>query len=242
MHKKVIVLPLVLMMVFEAVSAQGRGMFNDQAVYVEKGTKSVGLSFGYNRWDASGDDGIELFSLLSGFKGNVTVADFSANGSWFVKDDMSVGVRLGYDEARMHVDSIEFVSVEISDRHYLRQAFNGSVTCRKYIPLFSGNILAMFVEGRLSGKIGYVKGYENTVQGKEGSYGDLYEVSAGCYPGVSVFVTDSFSFEMMLPFLEGGYNWQKQNGSYVEDGTLSHSFFSFKPNLVGLRVGLLYYF
>ena len=241
MHKKVSIL-LVVLMACGTVCAQGRGMFNNQAVYAEKGTKSVGLSFGYDRWDASGDDGVELLSLLTGLKGNVTVADFSASGSWFVKDNMAVGFRLGYDEVRMHVDSLDFASVEMSDRHFLRQAFNGAAICRRYLPLFDGHILAMFVEGRLAGKIGYVKGYENTGNGKEGSYGDLYEISAGCYPGISVFVTDSFSFEMMIPLLEGGYNWQKQNGSEVTDGTLSHTFFNFKPDLIGLRMGLLYCF
>ena len=52
--------PVLLMAVLAVCGgalAQKRGMSNPQAVLIEKGTFSAGLSFGFDSWDASGDDG-----------------------------------------------------------------------------------------------------------------------------------------------------------------------------------------
>lgn len=242
MCKKRFILLALLIAVSVNICAERRGIANPQAVYFEKGTKTVGLSFGYDSWQASGDDGVQLLAIISGVKGDVSLTDVSASGSWFIKDNVSLGVRLGYNDVSLQVDSLELSSVEIKNKHYRKQALNGSIACRGYLPMFDGKILAMFVEGRLSGQNGYVKSYENTNRGKEGTYSDLYELSFGLYPGVSVCVTDRFSFEMFLPLFESGYNWRSQTATKSDDGQLSHAFVRFKPNLVGLRMGIIYNF
>ena len=237
-----IILLAILVVMSVNLFAEKRGIGNTQAVYIEKGTKSVGLSFGYDSWRASGNDGVQLLAVLSGIRGDVSMADVSANAAWFFKDNLSVGVRLGYNDLRLQVDSLEFASAELKNRNYKKQAFNGSVTCRGYLPLFDGKVLAMFAEGRLSGQNGYVKSYENTDRGKEGTYADVYELSFGLYPGVSVYVTEHVSFEVLLPLLETGYYWQDQTATKSDDGQMSHTFVRFKPNLVGLRMGVQYHF
>lgn len=242
MSKKRIILLAILIVACVKICAERRGMANPQAVYIEKGTKSVGLSFGYDSWRTSGDDGVQLLALVSGVKGDASLTDMSANAAWFIKDNISVGVRFGYNDLRLEVDSLSFSLIELKDRHFYRQAMSGSVTCRGYLPLFDGRILAMFVEGRLSGQKGYLKSYDLTDRGKEGTYSDLYEASLGLYPGISVFITERVSFEILLPLLEGGVNWQNQSATKSDDGTMSHSFFRFKPNLVGLRMGMIYHF
>jgi len=242
MRKKIFILLALLIAVSVNICAERRGIASPHAVYFEKGTRTVGLSFGYDSWQASGDDGVQLLAIISGVKGDVSMADVSASGAWFVKDNVSLGVRLGYNDVSLQLDSLELSSVEFKNKHYRKQAFNGSVTCRGYLPMFDGKVLAMFVEGRLSGQKGYVKSYENTKRGKEGTYSDLYELSFGLYPGVSVCFTKHFSFEMFLPLFEGGYNWRSQNATKSDDGQLSHGFVRFKPNLVGLRMGIIYNF
>ena len=99
----------------------------------------------------------------------------------------------------------------------------------------------MFCEGRVSGSVGYYKSYKLTDNGKEGDLNDIWSASVGLYPGISVFATHNISFEMLLPFFETGVRWQRQTGT-DSDGTLSRTFFKFKPNLVGLRMGVIYHF
>ncbi len=224
------------------VSAQKRGMANRQAVYIEKGTRSVGLSFGYDSWKADGENGYDLLGMIKELEGNVTLGDVSASGAWFIKDNMSVGLRIGYTDTRVSFDSTLIATIEQPDRNISRQTVNGALTCRGYLPLFDGRILALFFEGRLSGSTGYNKSYRVTEKGKEGSYSDIWSASVGLYPGISVFATDNISFEVQLPLVEGGCQWQKQDSTEGGDGTLNHSFVHFKPSLLGLRMGMVFHF
>ena len=175
-------------------------------------------------------------------EGNLTLGDVSASGAWFIKDNLSVGFRIGYTDTRVSFDSTLIATVELPDRNISRQTVNGAMTCRGYLPLFDGRILALFFEGRLSGSTGYNKSYRVTQNGKEGSYSDIWSASLGLYPGISVFATQNISFEVQLPLLEGGCQWQKQDSTESGDGTLNHSFVRFKPGLIGLRMGLVYHF
>ena len=89
--------------------AQKRGMSNPNAVFVEKGTRSIGISAGWNSWDAQGEDGVDLLGIISGVKGSVNLFDITAGGAWFVKDNLSVGLRVGFSDARADIDSTRFL-------------------------------------------------------------------------------------------------------------------------------------
>jgi len=241
--KKGIVLVLCLLFVpVVGLFAQQRGMSNPNVVFIEKGTRSVGLTMGWNSWDTNGDDGVNLIGIITGIKGNVNLFDIAAGGAWFVKDNLSVGLRVGFSNARVDVDSIQFLGNEERNRHLIREVLKGSVTCRQYLPLFDGRIIALFFEGRLTGQTGFYKNYNRTAQGKEGAYTSLGNVSLGFYPGVSVFATDRISFEFSLPLLEGGYAWNDESSTDCADANLNHAFVRFKPSLIGLNMGLVFHF
>lgn len=241
--KKGLLIALCLIFVpFVGVYAQQRGMSNPQAVFIEKGTWSAGLSMGWNSWDARGDDGVDLIGVVTGLKGSVNIFDISASGSRFVKDNLSVGLRVGLSNARVDIDSTQFLGNDEMDRHLMREALKGSLTCRQYLPLFDGRIIALFFEGRLNGQAGFYKNYNMTARGKEGTYTAQGGVSLGFYPGVSVFATDRISFELSLPLLEGGYAWNDESSTDSADAVLSHGFVRFKPALTGLNMGLVFHF
>ena len=236
---------VVLCLIFASLSgvyAQERGMGNPKAVFIEKGTRSAGLSMGWNSWNANGEDGVNLLGIITGIKGNVNLFDIAASGAWFVKDNISVGFRVGFSNARVDVDSIRFLGNEERNRHLIREVLNGAVTCRQYLPLFDGRIIALFFEGRLTGQTGFYKNYNHTARGKEGAYTGLGSVSLGLYPGVSVFATKNISFEFSLPLLEGGYTWNGESSTDYADASLNHGFVRFKPSLTGFNMGLVFHF
>ena len=240
-YASVLTFVIAMCMSFSDLSAHDRGMGNLNAVFIGKGTKSAGLSFGFDSWDASGSEGFELLGIVREIEGYVRQGSVSASGSWFVQDNMCVGFRFGYSDARLSVDSTRIADLEIPDRHFSRQALEGALTCRRYLPLFDGNIIALFFEGRVTGSVGYSKNYKLTDNGKEGDYNDLWRISAGVYPGISLFATSNISFEMSLPLLEGGVRKQQQDGTDT-NGSLSCMFLNFKTNLTGIRMGLVYHF
>lgn len=242
MRKSLLFIYILLWAFSSNLFAQERGMSNPKAVFIEKGTKSAGILFGYEHWGADGEDGANLFSLISGIEGRVNNFDISASGSWFIKDNTSVGVSIGYADLRAAVDSVDFFGNNESDRHLFRQALSGSVSMRQYLPLFNGKIIAMFAEGRLSARTGYFKSYKMTDDRKEGTYSDLGRVMLGLYPGISIFATEQVSFEVSLPLFEIGYNWQDMSGTDSGQSILNHGFVRFKPSLIALKTGIVYHF
>ena len=215
---------VVLCLIFASLSgvyAQERGMGNPKAVFIEKGTRSAGLSMGWNTWDANGEDGVNVLGIITGVKGTVNLFDIAASGAWFLKDNLSVGLRVGFSDARVDIDSTRFLGNDVQDRHLIREVLKGSV---------------------LTGQTGFYKNYNQTDRGKEGTYTGLGSVSLGLYPGVSVFATKNISFEFSLPLLEGGYTWNGESSTDYADASLNHGFVRFKPSLTGFNMGLVFHF
>jgi len=224
-----------------------RGLGNAKTVYIEKGTVALGASAGYNRFNATGESantGAYVFGVISNLNGNATLLNASAQASWFFRDNMSLGVRLGYNNTAVDLNNAGLLveALNFTNKHVVNQTFTGALAFRGYIPLFNSRILALFGEARLTGGFGFGKDYALTERGKEGSYGDIYSVALGLYPGVSVFLTNFCALEVSLPLLEGGYEWNIQTRGQVHDSRLSHGFVSYKPGFTGINLGIVFHF
>lgn len=246
--KKVLLLALLIIMSSGELMAKriDRGLGNPKSVYIPKGTVAIGAAGGYNRFNANGENlttGASLAGLVTNLNGNAAIWDVSLNGYWFFQKNMALGVRLGYSNVSADVNNLKVLStLEFSNKHVVNSLFTGAIAYRAYIPLFNSKVVALFGETRLSGGFGYGKDYANTERGKEGTYSDLYSVSLGLYPGISVFVTDFMSVELSLPLLEGGYEWNLQTQGQAHDSSLSHAFFNYKPSLLGMNLGIIFHF
>ena len=246
--KKVLFLALLVVLSTGELMAKriDRGLGNPKSVYIPKGTVAIGAAGGYNRFIANGENlttGASLVGLVTNLNGNAAIWDVSLNGYWFFQKNMALGVRLGYSNVSADVNNLKVLStLEFSNKHVVNSLFTGAIAYRAYIPLFNSKVVALFGETRLSGGFGYGKDYANTERGKEGTYSDLYSVSLGLYPGISVFVTDFMSVELSLPLLEGGYEWNLQTQGQAHDSSLSHAFFNYKPSLLGLNLGIIFHF
>lgn len=229
-----------------ALQAFDRGMGNPKSVYIPKGTVSANLTFGYNNWKASGENdesGVSLAGLVSQANGDVTLVKLSAGAAWFFRDNLSVGVRFGYGTTQVDVNHLEILSLlNLSNQHVRRQTYSAALAVRGYLPLFDSKVVALFGEGRLTGSIGYGKNYEITDRGKEGTYSDLLSVRLGLYPGISVFLTNAVAFELSLPLIEGGLQWDKQIKGQAHDSEMSRTFLNFKPGLTGINAGIVLHF
>ena len=223
-----------------------RGLGNPKSVYIPKGTVALGGTVGYNRFNATGENsstGGTLVSLVTDLNGNIGMLTASAGVSWFFADNLSMGLRAGYVNTAVDVNNASLMSsLSFSNKHIVSQIFNGALAFRGYIPLFNSKVVALFGEARLTGGFGFSKDYAETSRGKEGTYADLYNITLGLYPGVSVFVTNGIAFEISLPLLEGGYEWNLQTKGEAHDSELSHGFANFKPSLLGLNLGIVFHF
>ena len=244
---------LLLVVLLVAMSTSGlmakridRGLGNPKSVYIPKGTVAIGAAGGYNRFNANGESlttGASLAGLITNINGNAALWNVSASGFWFFQNNMALGIRLGYDNLSADINNVKVMStLDFSNKHLVNSLFSGAVAFRGYIPLFNSKVVALFGEARLSGGFGYGKDYAITERGKEGTYSDIYSASLGLYPGISVFVTDFMSVELSLPLLEGGYEWNLQIEGQAHESNLSHAFFNYKPNLLGINLGIIFHF
>lgn len=246
--KKLVLIALLAVLSTGGLMAKriDRGLGNPKSVYIPKGTVAIGAAGGYNRFNANGENltsGASLAGLVTNLNGNAALWDVSASCFWFFQKNMSLGVRLGYNNVSADVNNLKVLStLEFSNKHIVNSMFTGAIAYRAYIPLFNSKVVALFGETRLTGGFGYGKDYANSDRGKVGTYSDLYSVSLGLYPGISFFVMDFMSVEVSLPLLEGGYEWNLQIEGQAHESDLSHAFFNYKPSLLGLNLGVIFHF
>ena len=219
-----------------------RGLGSPKSEYMPKGSFLIGLAGGYNNYNSNGMNGSAgstFYGIVNDVNGQVKTANVSLLASYFFTRNMSVGARFSYDNTGVDVNSASMMSlVQLENKHVRMESFTGSLVYRAYIPLFNSKVIALFAEGRLNGKIGYNKNYEQQNYGKVGTYADVYSVSMGLYPGVSFFFTNNVAFEVCLPLLEGGYEWNRQTSGKELNGLQGHAFAAYQLGLLGLNLGL----
>lgn len=156
-------------------------------VFIEKGHYALGLSGGYRSFSAAGDgagNGYAILSILNIGDGKFAMYNVAPSFSYFLADDLSLGLRLdysgytldtdiranlnewinlGFDEEASDPESAEMqdmlkdaLNVRISGRHMVRNSWGGSLALRKYLSFFGSKTFAVFGEARLYGNYGRV--------------------------------------------------------------------------------------
>ena len=193
-----------------------RGLGDASSVFVPKGMMTVGASISYHHYSAgNGDVGYELMSLITGMEGNLSTVKVSPALFYFIGKNTAVGARFGYSYTSMDMDkaSISLDSDNEFDlsNHYLKnQSYSGQFAVRNYVPLFGSRVFAMFNEVRIGGTKSQGKAFQYDGDEKNGTFSDGYALNIGVYPGVTVFLTNSLSFELALSVLECNYSYTKQ--------------------------------
>lgn len=223
-----------------------RGLGNPKSEFIPAGSWQFGLLGGYNKYNSgslNGNQGATFFGLIDNINGQISTANVSLSGAYFVARNMSVGARFTYGNTGIDCESADIMSLmQFTNKHINVQSFTGAITYRAYLPLFNSKVFALFGEARLNGKIGYTKNYEQQERGKVGTYADVYSVSLGLYPGMCFFVTDNVAIEVSLPLLEGGYEWNRQISGGERESGQSHAFVAFQPGILGLNLGITFSF
>lgn len=227
-----------------------RGISRPNSVFIPKGTISAGVSFSYNNYDIGNiteDAGYSmLFNLVRDIHGNLMTFGISPYVSYFVKDNISVGLRFNYDRSRLGIgnanihlsDAMQF---EIKNFNYFKQSYTGALTCRNYIPFSKSKRFAMFTEIRAVGGYGQSETYEPDGEDKFGIYQDIYSFELVLVPGLCAFVTNELAFELSIGVL--GFNYQKviQCTNQVERSEMKSSGANFKLDIFSIGFGMSFY-
>lgn len=227
-----------------------RGIGLSTSCFIPKGTVGAGISFSYNTsslGQGENDAGYSaLFSLIQDVRGNMMSFGVSPFVSYFLKDNLAIGVRFNYDRATLGLDNaqlsiMEDMNFSIQGFRYFKQNYTGSVTLRNYIPFGQSKRFAMFTELRATGGYGQAKTYKTVENEKYGTYQDIYKFELGLVPGVAAFLTNEVALEISVGLL--GIDYQKviQKTNQVEVSELEQSGANFRVNLLSINFGLSFY-
>ncbi|MBR1873016.1 MAG: hypothetical protein IJ795_07410 [Bacteroidales bacterium] len=145
-----------------------------RTAFLQKGGHGIGIKGSYRQFSVTGDnigDGYAILSLLNIGQGRVNIWSASPSFTWFIADDVSLGVRLDYSgyavDTNLNIDIREMLGADVSDpdsdklnmtlsnRHMMHHKGGLSLTARRYLSFFGSRTFGVFGEGRLFGNYGF---------------------------------------------------------------------------------------
>lgn len=253
--KKIYAAIILLCVSFSAYAAEDdseaesfdRGIGRPNTLFIPKGTVGGGLSIScanYKLGNGADDAGYKmLFSLIDNLYGDMQSFGIAPYVSYFIKDNLSLGLRFDYDKSGFSLDGLDLalgdlMTLNVTDMNYLQQSYSGSITMRNYMPIANSKRFAMFAELRATGAYAQSISYKVTDGIKQGTYQDVYKGSLSVVPGLCCFVTDEAALEVSVGIL--GFNHQKtvQRTNQIEVSQMTQSNASFKINLFSINMGI----
>lgn len=222
-------------------------------VFIEKGSHAMGLTASYrslNVGGATAADGYSILSVLNIGNGELHTYEISPGFSFFVADDVSLGVQLDYSgyavntNLRMDFRNLidingldpqeqeevgQALNVQVSSRHMIRNAWGASFTARKYMSFFGSKTFGVFGEGRLYGSYGITnscpidKADGTLVEEKMRTTWGL-GVGLKLAAGLSVRLRDNSALSVSVPMIGVAYNYTRQHKEDTGNNAAMSSF------------------
>jgi len=219
-----------------------RGLFN--YLYIPKGQWMAGLTASYGEFST---DNLEMFDLLSDFSFKGSMFSVKPYISYFIGNNMSVGLRFNYTNGHANLDSFaldidEDMSFNIGDVGYRAETYEAAVFFTQYIGLSRRGRFGIFNEVALafsSGNSDFNRPYEGEMRT---THTTNMKASLNFSPGVCIFVMKNVSFNLSF----GVFGFYLKNERQTVNGErLGNRFTSganFRFNIFNINFGLGFHF
>lgn len=237
------------------------GLFNTKKKVAEKPVAhSAGKRLSKGTWLIGGTLSAKTNNLSDVDLLFVDVKDFDQRafnvrleGSYFYKENVSVGLGLQFGESKVDLGA------NLLDNSYEKniRTFNRSYGAlgfiKNHIPISSNDVF--YVTNQTELYYGYDSGPSETYVGDilERQYASQHKIGVSIRPGILVFLTDNFAFDLNMGIL--GFSHSNQNVRYTypennppsednrkEDGKNKSTDLNLKFDLLKLGFGFSYYF
>ena len=215
-----------------------RGLLN--FVFAPKGKWHLGLSASFGEFNA---DDFQILDILSDLDFGGNIFSIKPSVSYFIKNNFSVGLRLGYTSGKATLGSLaldidEDLSFQISDVSYSSKSYTAALNARKYIGLSRNGRFGFFTEAELafsSGNSDFNRKYNGEPKNTHTTFTDL---RLNFSPGLSVYMMENVSFNISFGIFGFYLKNEKQmvDGVFVGDRTTSGA--NFKFNIFNINFGL----
>ena len=215
-----------------------RGLSN--YLFIPRGQWSFGLTASYGELST---DKLQMMGLLSDIDISGHIFSVKPYLMYFIRNNMSVGLRFGYTSAKGNVDSFKLdidddMNFNLHDIMYRNEGYTAAFTFRQYIGIARRGRFGVFNEVELafsSGNSDFARPYAGELRNTHTTYMDA---SLNFSPGVCVFIMENVSFNLSFGVFGFHLRNEKQMENGVEVGNRMTSGANFRFNIFNLNFGI----
>lgn len=208
-------------------------------LYIPKGSWSIGLTASYGEIKTSD---LEVFDLLSDIDIRAHAFSIKPYISYFVRNNLSIGLRFGYYNAQGNVDSFnldfEDMNFGIDDVMYKSESYTAALFLSQYIGLSRRGRLAVYNEIELalgSGSSDFNRPYNGELRKTHTTYTNA---QLNFSPGLQMFIMKNVSFHVSFGVFGFYFRNEKQTENGVKSGSRFTSGASFRFNIFNINFGI----
>lgn len=215
-----------------------RGLSN--FLFIPKGTWKVGLTVSYGEFSTSD---LRMMDLIGDVDLGLNTFNIKPYISYFIRNNLAVGVRMGYTRTRGSIDSFkvdidEDMNFNLHDIGYRAESYGAAVMLQQYMGLTRRGRFGVYNEAELSfssGNSDFDRPYNGVLRR---THTTNMEARLTYSPGVCVFIMENVSFNVSF----GVFGFYLRNEKQLVDGEPMGNRFSsganFRINLFNLAFGL----
>ncbi|MCH5239313.1 MAG: hypothetical protein J1F38_03745 [Muribaculaceae bacterium] len=215
-----------------------RGLFN--FLFIPKGIWQVGLTASYGEFSTAN---LQILDLVSDVDFRGKLWSIRPYFQYFLKSNISVGLRLGYTEGKasigaFNVDIDEDMSFNLHDILYKSNSYSAAVTFSQYLGIARKGRFGVFNEVELAlsgGNSDFHRPFNGELRK---THTDTFQAALNFSPGVCVFVLDQVSFNVSLGVFGLNVKHEKQKVDGEELGWRTTSGANFRFNIFNINFGI----
>lgn len=225
-----------------------RGLYN--YLFIPKGRWQLGVTASYGKFTT---EDLKLLDIVSDLDLDITAYSVNPYISYFIGNNLSVGLRFGYTNAKAGVTSFDVdfdddINFALKDVHYNNESYAAALFLRQYFGLSRGGRFGVFNEVELSfasGNADFTRRYNDVPRTTHSTY---MTSKLTFSPGLCVFIMENASFNISFGVFGFHLRNEKQRTTMVnpedreenpdETGSRFTSGADFKFNIFNINFGL----
>lgn len=215
-----------------------RGLFS--YLFIPKGQWHFGITASYGEFSAKD---LQMLDMLSDFDFSGHTFSIKPYLSYFLADNISLGLRFGYTDSKgslgsMKMDFDDDLNFDLHDVMYRNEAYTAAITFRQYIGLVRRGRFGVFNEIELSFSSGD-SDFKRYIGGEPRLTHTTYMESRLSFsPGICVFVMKNVSFNISFAVVGFYLRNEKQWVNEQEMGNRFTSGANFRFNIFNINLGI----
>lgn len=225
-----------------------RGLYN--YLFIPKGRWQLGITANYGRFST---EDLQLLDLVSDLDLGIHSYAVKPYISYFIRNNLSVGLRFGYSNSKasvysMNVDFDEDLNFKLEDVSYNNESYSSALFIRQFYGLSRAGRFGIFSEAELaftSGNADFTRSYDSKPRTTHSTY---MSANLTFSPGLCVFIMDNASFNISFGVFGFHLRNEKQLTSMInpddaadipdETGSRFTSGANFRFNIFNINFGL----